>query len=139
MGWSYDNALHVAFGQIEGSNAESGIYRIADPDDTPIYERDDITLGNDCVKLEPGLPYVDGMRFHPDHKRLFVTSGMSVYELRSDDDFKSSAYVARSFKDVCEETPNGKLPRTLAYVPEDDAVFTMCSDFAGPGRIVRVI
>jgi len=138
----YDDALYVAFVDPSGSNAESGIYRIADPDDTPIYERNSITLGNDIVKLEPGVPFVDGMRFHPDHKRLFVTSGTSVYELRSDDDFKSSAYVARAFGDVCEETdaPNFENePRTLAYVPEDDAVFTMCSDFTGPGRIVRVI
>ncbi len=79
------------------------------------------------------------MRFHPDHKRLFVTAGTDVYELRSDDNFKSSAYVARAFKNVCDVTDAGNLPRTLAYVPEDDAVFTMCSDFVGPGRIVRVV
>jgi hypothetical protein len=79
------------------------------------------------------------MRFHPDHKRLFVTSQTNVYELRSDDNFKSSAYVAREFTNVCEETEFDNLPRTLAYVPEDDAVFTMCSDFMDVGRIVRVI
>jgi hypothetical protein len=54
----YDNALFVAFGQNDGSNAQPGIYRIPDPGDKRIYERDYIVLGVDVAKLNPGLPFV---------------------------------------------------------------------------------